>query len=157
MLDLIFYELWMLNQTACYSPKNEIEKNMRLESFLVHARNLIDFLEGCCQKDDVRSIDFLDKNKAAISPILIPLSTDLKNKINKHCQHLTKTRLDKKIGWSVIDIAKPINEAMARFINQLQESYSVEIKTKINHEVRDFLAWLEHKQSDVHFSNPSQS
>lgn len=53
-LDLIVYELKMLNQAFPfgYSPENKYEENMRLESFLVHARNLICFLEGPWDKDD---------------------------------------------------------------------------------------------------------
>jgi len=127
-LDLVAYELQMLNAAfpLGYATVSRIDENFRLESFLVHVRNLMDFLEekGDKNKGDIMISQFIDRNKKPMKPIKLNLDSNLKEKINKHCQHLTKTRLTEKINWPVSRIAREINSGMSKFISQLNGSYN---------------------------------
>src|SRR3989344_1640701 len=111
-LDLVAYELQMLNAafTIGYATVSRIDENFRLESFLVHVRNLMDFLEekGDKNKGDIMISQFIDRNKKPMKPIKLNLDSNLKEKIN----------------WPVSRIAREINSGMSKFISQLNGSYN---------------------------------
>lgn len=125
-LDLLHYEIRMLNEVfpLGYHPKDDVDKSARLESFLVHARNLIDFLENNGSKpDDLLISNFVDEKGKKINKIVISLSADLKEKINKHLQHLTTTRMKEKPGWIIELIWTSINQGLADFFNRISSQY----------------------------------
>jgi len=140
-LDILFYEILMLNFCEKFRAKNELENNIKLESFLVHARNLIDFLE--CKKltnDDISACDFEDKNGQNIVKIQVDLDQRIKTKINKHLSHPTKTRLGEKIGWNMGEIKEKINNGLKEFLKKINDSY---FPTKQNRNKEDFLSLLD--------------
>lgn len=140
-LKIVLYELEILN--ACfphfYVVKNKIDENIRLEAFLLHARNLIYFLEGCCREDDIKCTDFIDNTGKKIEPLTLYIPEQLKDKINKHLQHLSKMRLEEKVLWPVSSIAHEINRAVATFADQLSPEVAGILKEKILHTADSFL------------------
>ena len=138
-LDLVFYELQMLTQMRRLANENTIEGVGCLESFLLHARNLIDFLENPrkknTKKDDLLCSDFDNQSGDKISPILTGLDCSLKVKINKHLSHLTTTRKDERIHWAVEMIERPILQKLTLFLDQLADIY---FPTKRNKGKSDF-------------------
>jgi len=126
-LDLLHYEIRMLNNILPLmrlSVGDRTIKNACLESFLMHARNLIDFLEDKRNgADDITCADFLNQTGQKIPAINVPLSSGLKNKINKHLSHITRKRLSKKPLWNYDLIAKIINKKLGDFFVQVSDSY----------------------------------
>ncbi len=125
LMGKFIYELKMLNEVFSLAmgrtSNNMYEKNAGLESFLVHARIIIDFLSDNKQnqKDDLTCSDFFDvsgQNIRAIS--LVPIPEDLRTKINKHLSHLTKTRVQEKIGWQLNLIKNTLNQKSKFFLEQ---------------------------------------
>jgi hypothetical protein len=86
-LDTVYYELWMVNRVSRHftridTEEEQVEKNARLESFLLHVRNLVEFLEaperqreGRKKKRDeaLSSDDFLDESENPIRGINVDL------------------------------------------------------------------------------------
>ena len=107
-------------------PKEYEEKceyNALLESFLVHARNLIDFLylprgERELRKDDLVASDFFKSEKEwrdAVGPIT-PFLEEQRTPINKWLSHLTYKRTSKpKRSWNVGRIAAEIVIVLTAF------------------------------------------
>ena len=123
-LDLLFYEIWMLNGLEVDQAASEIQSNANLESFLMHARNLIDFLENNKNKsDDLTCINFLDKRGKQITPLKVGLPRKTKEQVNKHISHLTTRRLREKIKWDITRFRRCINTPMRAFIRQLPPDY----------------------------------
>ncbi len=129
-LDALHYEMWMLNSILHVSnsvlsnlSSSQVVSNALLESFLVHARNLKDFLEKTKQDDDIVCSDFLDNNGLHINKISVNLQSDIKNKINKYLSHLTETRMHTKPAWKLDEIKKEVNKSLEVFFNQLSDKY----------------------------------
>jgi hypothetical protein len=97
------YELEMLRSTHAYLslPHGRVIDNALIESFCIHARNLIHFYRG---KDDVQASHFTKsrtykvKHVGAHQP---DIGTLLYNKLNRQIAHMTNSRtivLTDKIG-----------------------------------------------------------
>jgi len=87
-------------------------ENTILESFLIHARNLICFLDLEGTKDDIPAKRLLP------SWNLSNKSDDTRERINKYLAHLTATRLN-KTKWDWGQIYEYIRERLALFAKQL--------------------------------------
>lgn len=123
-LDILYYEILMLNKTVelYWAENNLIKKNSMLESFLIHARNLIDFLEcNKIRKDDLVCSNFKDTNKIDINLDHAKFAPEVKEKINKHLSHMTATRINEKINWVdvIFSIRLEINNHIETFLNRL--------------------------------------
>src|SRR5690606_16936880 len=112
------YVIWMLNETATLSAKpNSPENNAYIESFVIHARMLIEFLYGESNRnDDIRAADYVDgwwdnyisKNKPLEKSEFIK---NIKKKANLMAAHLTKAGSmysDKDKEWDRIRIRDDI-------------------------------------------------
>lgn len=128
LLEVVNYEFEMLAYTLekgkLEMKKEKTKKNLSeisicLESFLLHARNLIDFLEANGQKDDILITDFKNVCGEKLMPLKLGLEKDLKKKINKHCQHLSKSRLSKKYKWKLQKVYNKIASKMKKFRSQI--------------------------------------
>jgi len=123
-LDALWYEVWMLNRTfhllSCshLHPTFLVEENANLESFLIHARNIIYFLEDGQCSGDIRCSDF------GIVGIKVNLSEGNGiREINKYLSHLAKERiLVPKPKWEHEKIKEEINEKIKQFITNLDQS-----------------------------------
>lgn len=126
-VDPLIYEVKMFNdafeQYLLVSKENIILRTLVLESFLLHARILIDFLEGKGSfKDDLTCSDFIDGSGKAIQGQTVNLKSDIKKVMNKHLTHMTKKRLTEKPVWDITDIKYTINGAMQNFIKKCADS-----------------------------------
>lgn len=138
-LDILHYEVQALNDMADYILKDKNEKNAFLEAFLVHARNLIYFLNDKGLSEDLKISDFQDKENRNMSKIYIDpeLVGDDENRIDlyyihKHVMHLSKKRKEDKFEWSRDEIRKEINRALMEFINNVNEKHYAEARYKRN-------------------------
>jgi hypothetical protein len=122
-LDHLWYEAWMFHESfkRLENCAEQIEFNIFLETFLVHARNLIYFLEDKKYKEDIRCSDFEVEKIIIILPQNISLQ-----KINKFVSHLTwdrirgtKPEFPPKI---ILEIKEIINKEIFNFINQLSDN-----------------------------------
>jgi hypothetical protein len=129
-LDVLHYEIWMLNHLfpdRFTETENRLLLNATLESFLIHARNLISFLEGKSDsqenKDDITCSKFLDSRGRKISKTPVMLPQRLKEKINKHLSHLTITRAQERVDWDCDAIRKSVNYSLGHFFDSVSPDY----------------------------------
>lgn len=131
-LDELHYELWMCNSmlpkllemTALrqtnpektFSNEFQIDLNMCLESFLIHVRNLVYFLQDQSRDTDIRCSDF----GIARVDVKLPDSNQL-DAINKYLSHLTWTRAESHSPqWYFRDIRNEINDKFRAFFNKCE-------------------------------------
>jgi len=121
------YERDMHDQTATAMrlgiAGDSLMGNALLESFLVHARLLIDFLYGRPKTgyDDIRAEDMLDPGEwERIRPEQTQLLKDTKHDADKFLAHLTTTRLDRSKEWDYPAIFKEIDAALDVFYGKVQ-------------------------------------
>ncbi len=125
-LRALNYERDMLRATAMALASGIIENslalNALLESFLIHARLLIEFLYGPHKRDDLRPGDWLDPDAwgrtcGEESRLLKGTYEDA----NKYLAHLTATRLNQeKKTWDYPAILREIETLLDRFFQQMQ-------------------------------------
>ena len=118
----LYYEIMMLNECAKFSKifKNIIDlspflKNILIESFCVHLRNVIEFF-GKQKKDYITYKYFMASDKSVHFPH--NLSKKYNNKVNNLLSHLTFTRLSfnlKQKSWVLSQIANEVNENLREF------------------------------------------
>lgn len=118
-IHLLFYEIMMLNSIPTKATGNPVEDNMRVESFLLHARNLIDFLEG---KGHLKCLHFKDKNNNKISAIKFS-SDNVMGKINEHLSHISTRRKTAKINWRLKLLKEEINKKFRCFLTEISDEY----------------------------------
>jgi len=132
------YEIYMFFKTAgvifsiqfgCSSniDENNFVLNALLESFLVHARNLMDFLwKKNFKGDDITCKDFFSQNCNSIRSgkdvVLMGMSIKgLKDMINKQISHLTSSRSkepEEKTKWYVLKMACDMRKYLDKFIKK---------------------------------------
>ena len=121
-LDLLWYELWMFNETSKYlilhGKERTKEKNVYLESFLLHTRNIVDFLEDKKYCRDIRCSDF------EIDRIFVCLPhQNTIYQINKWLSHITKKRIQQqKPPWQYLKIQAEVNKKFSVFLNQVSSN-----------------------------------
>ena len=103
------------------NKKDDILRSLFLESFLLHARNLIDFLGGNDKDDNLTIKDFLDRDSNCQKAINMNFDSEFIKKIHKHCHHISKTRLKHKYGWYSNNIKNELVRAMneARILDKI--------------------------------------
>jgi hypothetical protein len=124
-MEVLQYELYMLNEafSAYHSSLREPVKSMILESFLIHARNLIDFLENKrLSPDDITCIDFTDIDGKPVSRIDVELKGGLKTQINKRVAHMSKARTDSQVSWIMGEIHQRVNIDISSFLDGCGDS-----------------------------------
>ena len=119
-----------------------VTKNAFIESFLVHERNIIDFLINNRKYDDnIVCKDLLENEKELFNKSEVDKMKEIKVKISKEISHLTKARCkDEKSGWNMSDITCPLLEYFEKFINELSTELDYnkkDILEKIKNEVLD--------------------
>ncbi|MFH0791839.1 MAG: hypothetical protein V1905_01335 [bacterium] len=135
-LDCLYYEFWVLKGSYDFlsrKPILSIEKNIGLESFLVHVRNIVYFLENNKYESDIRCSDFgITKVK-----VVLPVDNDL-IKIDKYLSHLTKERMsNQKPEWKCGKIKNIVEKELMFFLNKVPESLKNYFLEKMNSEASD--------------------
>ena len=122
----------MLNKVSRHftridTEEEQVEKNARLESFLLHVRNLVEFLDKGPEKvrngwkkklDDLWADDFLDTSGELIKGIRVGLAEDDWNDLNKYLSHITTVRFPNRT-WKVEQLRQKVNAAMREFLDKL--------------------------------------
>lgn len=133
------YEWWMLNELAdripqAFGSRDRVLSNALLESFLIHARCLRDFLykRDPRVKRESRGFDdiFVDHFFSSIEKVLewLPKETEDPSKLNylvgKKIAHFTGTRQTdgavKSHEWNVELIRKDLNQRMRMFSKEVE-------------------------------------
>ena len=121
----LFYEIQMLLGTAkklsiLRGCQDEVLKNAVLEAFLIHARNLIDFLYTKPVQDDVAIEDFLEKaGKGEGIPAQSSFLCHQTKRINKKLAHLTYFRVLDEDVWDYLRITEEIRGPLNVFLAQV--------------------------------------
>ena len=85
-----------------------------LESYLVHARSLHEFLSSRGSRDtDIQASRYVD------GFLEKPLDENAVEHVNRRLQHLTTHRQGDNVGWTPADTLPQIVESMGRFIDEL--------------------------------------
>jgi hypothetical protein len=131
----LLYEIWMLFKTALFLSQNDMQfynsdifprKNAFLESFVIHARLIINFLfpnSKSQYNDDVNVDDFIKtdgiwKTKYKEIPDYLK---KIQTPINKSTAHLTYYRIDKKQKWDISKISKELGIILKEFFYEIDE------------------------------------
>jgi hypothetical protein len=94
--------------------------NANLESFLIHARNLIFFFNRRSgEKTDILAIDFFPKSTDWITSKVL---TDDYNKMHKYLAHLTDDRKT-SYTWDFRHIYEELDKQMIEFVEKVDPSY----------------------------------
>lgn len=118
-IRILYYEVLMLNKTPITKTNNFVEDNMRIESFLLHARNLIDFLGD---SGHLKCSEFKDLNNKKISPVKVIPNSIIK-KINEHLSHISSKRKTRRIVWDLPLLRKEINKKISEFLDKISPHY----------------------------------
>ena len=127
------YEVWMLwslaNILAINNQGKGVIHNALLESFLMHARILIEFLyKNQPYKDTVRASQYFtsDSPWKSIRPQKTDLLKETEEDAHKYLAHLTYTRLQRKRKWPYIKIANDIKSVLQVFYENLPDDFNKE-------------------------------
>jgi len=126
--------------------ENDTVKYALLESFLVHARNIIKFLSRDNRHkkyrcDDINYKDILE-NSENIGPFINDAEIkNIKDSINNEILHLSKCReSDKKTQWVIQEVACKLAPGIEKFMNEVEDrkiefdkNYKDEIREEINY------------------------
>ncbi len=128
------YEFWMFFELARIQSgrgfsTNEQIKNALLESFIIHFRNVVDFLysPNNLKSDDVSANQFFDdqNNWPKIRLPLSPRIRDARSRIGKEVAHLTYTRLlipHNKKSWPFLLLAQDVQKVWVQFLKVVPSS-----------------------------------
>jgi hypothetical protein len=132
-LECLKYEVWMLwslvNILAIDNQGTGVIHNALLESFLIHARILIEFLyKNEPHKDTVRASQYFtpDSLWESIRPPQTELLKETEKDAHKLLAHLTYTRLERKTQWPYIKIADDIEAVLHVFRENLPGDFTKE-------------------------------
>ena len=143
IIEHLCYEYDMLRQTSkelSNGLPDGVIKNALVESFTLHARNMIDFLDppSSVKPDDVLATDFnfikdlntwnkaLSKNKDSRKQI--------KDRCNKEMAHLTYKRIgisEEDKLWPHVKIVSEIECLFTIFLKHIDRKYAEKIKGRI--------------------------
>jgi hypothetical protein len=133
----VCYELETLLELAQLlstpSQENVVIQKMQLESFLIHASLLIEFLYNDKRKaQDIRARDFFNAPKQwkALRPDISRLLALVVPAANKHLENPSHKGLQKILEWPFKSIANSIERVMTIFLDNIPE----ELKETPNNE-----------------------
>jgi len=120
-----------------------VVKNALLESFLLHERNIIDFLHGKKKREtDITYKDFL-KNRT--EPFIDKnLHDAMEENINKEILHLTEIRCEQeKTKWNVLNEYCFLSKYIKECIDEIEKTELDDNGRKILEEVKDEVSNLQ--------------
>jgi hypothetical protein len=98
---------------------DQILMNSALESFLIHARNVCDFLGGRGQKDDILAKDFIGRTPR----VRLTYIRKNKKRIHRRIAHLSCSRPRLKREWATGLMIREIDSAMHVFVERLKTKH----------------------------------
>ena len=111
--------------------ENVVIQKMRLESFLIHASLLIEFLYNDTRKaQDISAIDFFNSPKQwkALRPDKSRLLTLVAPAANKHLENPSSKGLQEIMEWPFKSIANSIERTMTIFLDNFPEELKQKLK-----------------------------
>ena len=114
--ETVLYEFRMVEYIANAKPPNvDWQANVRLESFLIHTRNLFHFLygAGAARRGDIVAEDFTG-NKRLKRTVPTDVSAEL-DRISKHLAHVTHARQTKQ-SWDLRVYSQQIERGLDEFV-----------------------------------------
>lgn len=93
--------------------------NLFLEAFLLHARNIRDFLAWSNNPNDVIAADFVGRPVRVRMPLL--RSRKVRERLNRRIAHLSYSRSRLGRHWNVVVLLAEIESGMGAFIRRLSE------------------------------------
>ena len=127
------YEVWMLRSLANIldidNKGTGVIHNALVESFLIHARILIEFLyKDQPYQDTVRASQYFTSKSPwkSIQPPKTELLEKTEKDAHKYLAHLTYTRLQEKKQWPYIKIANDIKAVLQVFYKNLPDDFNKE-------------------------------
>ena len=130
-VTMLIYSYLKLIQIQIINDNSE--KNIAIETFVLHGRNLFEFyfLKERIKKDDARIFDFIPiKNLNFIKDNSFLVEYEFKEKSNKQIAHLNYTRLEYentlKKSWDINRIMKEFILITKYFIEELSKEYKGE-------------------------------
>ena len=137
----LLYEAWMFRETfkARSCLPDTVSRNAYWESFLLHTRNLMDFLEGKKKfPGDLTCTDFEDRNGSPVPAATIDDADEVREAINKHMSHITQKRLEERPDWRGLErFVTSIREKLCEFLDAVAPEYCPD-QTLIQ-SIRDYL------------------
>ena len=133
-LDRLGYEWNIFHETSEYLQKNRDKRDMLsnavLESFLIHARLIHEFLIKANWKDNLKADELVDdvdlwkQTKPSLFPNLgrtqeigkLQYKNGWYDLIHKYLAHLSRARISFKPKWPVTDIYSECKDALGKFI-----------------------------------------
>lgn len=124
-LDHVLYEIEMLANaliTLTRPNLSALERNVWIEVFAVHARNLNEFF---CKKDFGKS--YMKPSHFVLWQYDYTLDNDLAKRASAHVTHLTYDREvpGKKTPWLVDNFFIPLQKQSIRFLNSVSQNESL--------------------------------
>jgi len=127
----IYYEVEMLFMTMrlLLTSRDQIFINALLESFLIHSRNLLDFLYPKLEpkSDDILVYDYIQYKKLYnINKTKKKELNFITRRANKQLVHLTYSRNkfgEKRKQWRFVDISNKMRKTLIAFYDALPEKY----------------------------------
>ncbi len=98
---------------ALVNTKDERDQeaiNAFTEGFLIHYRNLLDFLDSRGGDDDIKASDFAPEFNSTLSP------EKYRDRINKRLAHLSRSRSQYSKHWEFTTMLVEIRDAWDEFI-----------------------------------------
>lgn len=132
-IEHIVYEIMMFEGTAhklMGNVQDQFEKNILLESFAIHSRNLFEFFyTKKKRKDDMVVGDFtIRKHEFILKRTRKRNLENLTKKTNKQVAHLTYSRNNYNVstkGWDVSKINNYMNKTILAFFDCLEDKQKV--------------------------------
>jgi len=122
--DDLAYEWDMARKAAAllaraHAADNQDLVNLFLEAFLLHARNIRDFLAWSNNPNDVIASDFVGRPVRVRMPLL--RSRKVRARLNKRIAHLSYSRSRLGRHWNVGVLVAEIDTAMDAFLRRLAQ------------------------------------
>lgn len=118
-IRVLYYEISMLNKIPITKTNDLVEDNIRIESFLLHARNIIEFFDG---NGHLKCSEFQNCNGEKISPVEVVPKTVIE-KINEYLSHISSRRKTKHIEWDLPLLRKEVNKKISEFLDKISPNY----------------------------------
>jgi len=130
----LWYVVWMLNEMSILMDKYKAkspEYNASIESFVIHARILIQFLHSNETKDDtIIASDYCNNWKRPLKEGDFLL--EIKRKANKMGAHLTETGvITEDRDWPVLRIRDELNKEIEEFLEDMNTKITEDKKKGI--------------------------
>ena len=101
------------------AARNQDLVNLFLEAFLLHARNIRDFLAWSNNPNDVIASDYVGRPVRVRMPLL--RSRKVRERLNRRIAHLSYSRSRLGRHWNVAILLTEIDSAMSAFLRRLSQ------------------------------------